>query len=202
MIDLLFINMCSSHGVHPMTTSAIIKNESGYREAALNINSRAVSFASLGLEAPRTTEQAIRLAERLQQMKVNFDAGLMQINSANFRAMGLTAADAFDPCKNIRAGTGILKRFYDRAERDLGPGQIALKAALSAYNTGNHRDGFENGYVAKFYGKKLAHVENPYTISMVVAPMDAPKEIARKGPGAASMIPKSGGKGGSDDQGK
>lgn len=190
MIDLLFINICSVHGVHPKTIEAIILHESSFNESALNINTRGISpkgFAPLPVEGPKSK---VTLAEKLYASKVNFDAGLMQVNSFNFKAYGISVKDAFDPCKNIRVGSEILKRFYDRAERDLGSGQDALKAALSAYNTGNSRAGFENGYVAKFYGKKVIHKENPFRASMV--PLDStvsdtPKK--EKSPYTISMIP-------------
>lgn len=173
MIDLLFINMCSVPGVHPRTTEAIIKQESAFEEAALNINSKGFSFASLGKLSPKTRPDAIALAKELLASKVNFDAGLMQINSSNFKAYGLKAEDAFDPCKNIRVGSAILKRFYDRAEVWVGPGQKALQAALSAYNTGNARGGFANGYVAKFYGKKAAYAADPYRAGMAESSADS-----------------------------
>ncbi|RYZ75121.1 MAG: hypothetical protein EOP04_33745, partial [Proteobacteria bacterium] len=56
---------------------------------------------------------------------------------------------------NIRVGSEILKANYDRATDNFGSGQDALKAALSAYNTGNFHSGFSNGYVGKYYGEKI-----------------------------------------------
>ncbi|HEX9497993.1 MAG TPA: hypothetical protein VF926_06345, partial [Mycobacterium sp.] len=41
---------------------------------------------------------------------------------------------------------------YAAAVRTRGEGQAALEAALSAYNTGDFHRGFENGYVARYYG--------------------------------------------------
>lgn len=191
MIDLLFINMCSTPGVHPKTTSAIIKHESAFKENALNINTR-------GMQLPRfdSKEAAILFSEKLYAEKINFDVGLMQVNSVNFRAYGLTVRDAFDPCRNIRVGTEILKRFYEKSERELGSGQDALKAALSAYNTGNGRAGFENGYVAKFYGQKVAFSENPYKASMVPTEIEGPARPKKKtNPYTISMVPDPGNEG-------
>lgn len=181
MIDLLFINMCKTPGVHPATASAIIKNESSYNEAALNINTRGISFEKLGLQKPKTVEEAIRAAEILIESQVNFDAGLMQINSTNFKFYKLSVKDVFDSCKNILVGTDILKRFYNQSAKRLGPGQEALKAALSAYNTGNDRAGFENGYVEKFYAKKILYKEDPYRASMVPL-LGGTSETISKGP--------------------
>ena len=41
---------------------------------------------------------------------------------------------------------------YAEAVHSRGEGQPALKAALSAYNTGDFYRGFANGYVARYYG--------------------------------------------------
>ncbi|MCX6131478.1 MAG: lytic transglycosylase domain-containing protein, partial [Proteobacteria bacterium] len=187
MIDLLFINMCSTPGVHPRTTWEIIRHESGFNELAININSEAITFESLGLKKPGTNEDARHASQKLLDQKVNFDAGLMQVNSINFKSFSLSAQSAFEPCANIRAGTAILKNFYQSAEKILGPGQNALKAALSAYNTGNHSAGFKNGYVAKFYGRRALFQENPYKAG-IAAYFDE-RVMPKKNPYSASIIP-------------
>ena len=46
----------------------------------------------------------------------------------------------------------ILTADYAEAARRQGEGQPALRAALSAYNTGDFSRGFRNGYVARYYG--------------------------------------------------
>jgi type IV secretion system protein VirB1 len=185
MIDLLFIHICSTPGVHPKTTAAIIQHESAFDEFALNINTSGVDLKSLGISKPKSKEEAEIAAEKLISLKVNFDAGPMQINFVNFKGYGLTARSVFDPCTNIRVGTAILKSFYRDAEKSLGPGQEALKAALSAYNTGNHSKGFENGYVAKFYGKRTLRREDPFK-APIIASDGIPRP--RKDPYSASIL--------------
>ena len=74
----------------------------------------------------------------------------MQINSRNLPRFGVTPEQVMDPCTNIRIGGAILAENYANASRQIEPGQPALWAALSAYNTGNFHTGFENGYVAKY----------------------------------------------------
>jgi type IV secretion system protein VirB1 len=77
----------------------------------------------------------------------------MQVNSRNLAALGVTIEQVLDPCTNIRSGATILTADYAQAVRTRGEGQLALKAALSAYNTGDFYRGFANGYVARYYGQ-------------------------------------------------
>jgi type IV secretion system protein VirB1 len=77
----------------------------------------------------------------------------MQVNSRNLATLGVTVEQVFDPCTNIRSGATILTANYAQAVRTRGEGQPALKAALSAYNTGDFYRGFANGYVAHYYGQ-------------------------------------------------
>lgn len=162
MIDLLFIQMCSVAGVHPLTTREIIRVESSFNELALNVNRSQPKF-----DLPKTKEQAISLAETMIDKGFSVDLGLMQVNSSHLKIAGPTLRDLFDPCRNIHFGTKILKENYSRAKRELGPGQAALRAALSAYNTGNFERGLRNGYLQKYYKKEFRPAENPYTASMI-----------------------------------
>lgn len=61
------------------------------------------------------------------------DVGLMQINSRNFKWLGLTMADALDPCRSIKAGAEVL-------------------VAHSYYNTGSPTRGIDNGYALAVQG--------------------------------------------------
>jgi type IV secretion system protein VirB1 len=56
------------------------------------------------------------------------DMGLVQINSKNLPALGLTVEQVFDPCTNMAAGAHILATGYQKAG--------SLGGALSIYNTG------------------------------------------------------------------
>lgn len=128
--------------VAPMTMVSIVQVESRGNPLAINVN-----------RAPdpppaRSRQEAIATAERLIAQGQNIDLGLAQINSNNLASLGLTVVDAFEPCRNLAASAKLLQASYLAAAR-LAPEQDALRMAFSAYNTGNHRRGFLNGYVAK-----------------------------------------------------
>ena len=76
----------------------------------------------------------------------------MQVNSRNLVALGTTVDRVLDPCTNVRDGAAILTADYAAAVRRRGEGQLALQAALSAYNTGSFYPGYTNGYLARYYG--------------------------------------------------
>jgi type IV secretion system protein VirB1 len=130
--------------VSPNTMMAIIRVESGGNPHAINVNGR-----SRLARQPRSRQEALAWSEWLIQRGYSIDMGLTQVNSANLPRLSLRLADMFEPCANIAAGASILSSGYADASRRFGQGQNALKAALSAYNTGNHKAGITNGYVAK-----------------------------------------------------
>ena len=132
--------------VAPETIAAIVQVESGGNKYAIGINGPVKKRIR-----PKSVKEAAAEARYWISKGYSVDLGLMQINSRNLRGLAITIEDAFDPVANIQAGAKILLRGYRGAIRRYGPGQNALKAALSAYNTGNYEKGFKNGYVAKYF---------------------------------------------------
>ncbi len=133
--------------VSPVTLEAIVRVESKGNPLALFVNRYAGRQPR-----PGTVAEAAGTAESFIAQGYSVDLGLLQINSRNLARLGYTIEQALDPCMNIRGGAAILTANYADAARDRGEGQEALKAALSAYNTGSFFRGFANGYVAKYYG--------------------------------------------------
>ncbi|OHB26239.1 MAG: hypothetical protein A2790_19920 [Phenylobacterium sp. RIFCSPHIGHO2_01_FULL_69_31] len=132
-------------GVAPATLLAVARVESGLDPLAIGVNGPARETPR-----PRDAQEAVRAAQSLIRAGRNVDLGLSQINSRNLPALGLSLADAFDPCTNLRASARILAAGY-RAAPSPSP-QARLRVALSVYNTGHPERGFANGYVAKVVG--------------------------------------------------
>lgn len=148
MIDLALIVACAPN-VHPATIQAIIKVESGGNPLAVNVNKR----NGVGYPLPKkikSTVEAVAASNIAIAAGHTVDMGYMQVNSANLARLGYTVEDMFDPCKNIKAGAQILSEAYALALPRHGNEQAALRAALSAYNTGNFNRGFANGYVQRY----------------------------------------------------
>lgn len=133
--------------VDEVTIAAIVRTESSMNPLAINVNGDVTLTRQ-----PRSKEEAIVTAESLLKKGHNIDVGLAQINSTNFKKLGKTVTQLFDPCTNLQAGASILQDNYARALRTHKDEQQALRAALSAYNTGSFTRGLKNGYVQKVVG--------------------------------------------------
>lgn len=130
--------------VAPQTMAAIVKTESQFNPLAININ----GGAKLERQ-PVNKDEAVVTAKWLIANRYNIDMGLGQVNSANLVKTSLSVEDAFDACKNLAAAATILQWNYEAASKKVSGEQAALKAAISAYNTGSFTKGFNNGYVQK-----------------------------------------------------
>ncbi|PZQ65151.1 MAG: conjugal transfer protein [Phenylobacterium zucineum] len=130
--------------VAPQTLLAVAKVESGLNPLAIGVNG-----GSGAGRRPTSPEAAIRLAQALVRSGRNIDVGLAQINVRNLGWLGLSVAEAFDPCANLAAAARILTDGYRRAGVVPGGEQLSLRIALSYYNTGTADRGFRNGYVAR-----------------------------------------------------
>ncbi len=163
MLEAL-IAQCA-YNTHPDTVRAIIQVESAGNPYAIGVN-----FGGSNNKRPTNAAEAGQIARKLIAKGKNIDMGLMQINSASMRRFGLSPEAMFDPCTNIRVGTKILSINYSQAVEIYGPGENALRAALSAYNTGNMVKGFRNGYVAKYYkGGNIAKLSKTQQVAIETA---------------------------------
>lgn len=130
--------------VHISTLSAVVRHESAFNPLAIGVNAK--PHRSI---RPKSKEEAIEAVRDLMAKGVDFDVGYGQINVRNWKWLGVTPESIFDPCVNLASAQRVLVNCYQRAAKLHGPGQNALYAAFSCYNTGNLTSGFTNGYVGK-----------------------------------------------------
>ncbi|ELV7517770.1 lytic transglycosylase domain-containing protein [Photobacterium damselae] len=147
MVDITPYIQCVNQ-VHPTMVQRIISIESGNNPIAINVNKKA--GIKPRYKQPRNKIEAIKLARYFVSKGYTVDLGYMQINSNNLKYYGVSINDMFEPCMNIRVGSTILLEAYQRAKIKYRHPQIALRHALSIYNTGNMYRGFKNGYVKKY----------------------------------------------------
>ena len=195
MIGLDMMMACAPN-VAPATIEKVIQVESGGNPLALNVNAKwvierdekgnpiMVTVADGQIELKRrkvvfkspitikTVQDAVTVAYMAIDAGHTVDMGYMQVNSTNLKSLGYTVEDMFDSCKNLDAGARILTAFYSNALPKYPNEQAALRAALSAYNTGDFNKGFLNGYLARYgVGQQVAMsvpALNPYTAPTAV----------------------------------
>jgi len=131
--------------IAPETVGYLVSHESRNHRYAIHVNGAPWS------KQPKaeTFEQAKAIVEELTEQGASFDTGYGQIWSGNLKGLGVTAVDMLEPCKNLAALERILSDCYRVATTTHEDAQIALRHALSCYNTGDQRSGFANGYVGK-----------------------------------------------------
>lgn len=139
--NVLAIAMACAPNVAPSTIQNIVTVESRGNELAIGVNGDRL------VRQPTSYAEAVGWVRWLVAHGYNIDAGLMQLNVRNWDRLGITPENVFDACQNVSAGGRVLTENYARASKQYGTGQKALRAAISAYNTGNFQDGFSNGYV-------------------------------------------------------
>jgi type IV secretion system protein VirB1 len=162
--------------IAPATLEAVISVESGGNTLAMHVNGLRAQPPS-----PHDVQEVSQIAEQYIVRGYSVDLGLTQVNSGNLAALGVTIEQALDPCTNIRSGAAILTADYAEAVHSRGEGQLALKAALSAYNTGDFYRGFANGYVARYYGPNGVPALSG-TPGAVAATFPAPHRIVASAP--------------------
>jgi type IV secretion system protein VirB1 len=140
---LALVQACAP-SVAPATLLSVAQVESGFDPLAIGVNGRRPVRLS-----PPTRTAAIATAQEMIARGVNADLGLAQLNVRNLAWLGLSVADAFDPCSNLAASARVLAAGYNRASPHTDDEQAALRSALSYYNTGDPQRGLRNGYVAK-----------------------------------------------------
>lgn len=143
MLELAFIQQCAP-AVPPITVNALVRTESSFNPWAIGVNS-----SQRLAQQPKSFNSAVAIADQLLKGGDSFDLGLAQINSKNLSKLNLTPRQVLDPCTNLRAMQTIFVDCFNRAKLKTSNGSQAAAMAFSCYNTGNFKDGFDNGYVVK-----------------------------------------------------
>jgi type IV secretion system protein VirB1 len=132
-------------GVSTEVLRSVAAKESHFDPFALHDNTRKITRNAVDAKA------ATALAQSWIAAGDSVDIGLMQINAPNLPRLGLTVAQALDPCLSLAAGAAVLRDAY-RQGAPQAEQQAALLIMLSRYNTGRPLAGLVNGYVGDVIG--------------------------------------------------
>ncbi|OXJ06707.1 lytic transglycosylase domain-containing protein [Burkholderia sp. HI2500] len=168
-IDLPMLATTCAPAVHPVTLTAVVRNESGANPFAIGV------VGGRLVRQPRTQAEAESTVAALERAGWNYSVGLAQVNRSNFVRYGLAGGGAFDPCANLRAGSEILADCYRQASITSGPGQRALRQALSCYYSGNTSRGFKveksgTSYVQRVVAQAQPATQQEGTAKLTTAP--------------------------------
>ena len=122
------------------TLKALIKTESSF-------NPYAIAVVKGSVKQPSTLSEALLTVNKLDKAGKNYSVGLGQINVSNFKRLGKTAEDLFDPCENLKATQKILQECYIRSSKQNQSEGKNLADALSCYYSGNFTTGYKENYV-------------------------------------------------------
>lgn len=149
-MDFLTLAATCVPWVDPHVMARIVKVESSFNPYAIGI----VGNVRLAKQ-PRSKHEAIQAAHWLRSHGYKIAMGLGQIYYKELPGLGFTINDAFDPCKNLAGSGTILSKKFMAAKRIYADDQMALRAAISSYNTGSFSAGFKNGYVKQVINVKF-----------------------------------------------
>jgi type IV secretion system protein VirB1 len=121
--------------VHPQTLKSLIGNESTY-------NPYAIGVVDGRLERQPKSLREAATAERLEREGFRFSVGIGQLLVTNMRALGLSYAQAFEPCRNLQAISELMVKNYTKALTANPNPQEALRDSLSMYYSGNPVRGY------------------------------------------------------------
>jgi hypothetical protein len=110
-LAIIALNRCVPPSVAPVMVG-IAQHESGLRATAIHDDTTGRSYV------PDTSQAAVRLSSALMAAGHSLDLGIAQINTVNFRWLGLTVATAFDACQSFRAGSAVLFAKYNGSPPD------------------------------------------------------------------------------------
>lgn len=122
--------------VHPTTLKGVVSTESSWNPYAIGVVGGRLD------RQPRGLAEAVATARELERQGFNFSMGLGQVNRYNLAKYGESYETVFEPCRNLKAGSAILKDCFQRAKAQMGDDQHALRAAFSCYYSGNFTRGF------------------------------------------------------------
>lgn len=158
--------------VAPATLLAVARAESGLNPLAIGVNGpRGRRPAATNAAEATAAAKALVAAGR------DIDLGLAQINVRNLARLGLSIETAFEPCRNLAAAAQVLREGYARGQVRHGPGQAALRVALSVYNTGHAERGFANGYVARVVAQAGGAAAPPGAVAVPEPPPPAAWDV-------------------------
>lgn len=164
------------------TLAAVVSIESGFSPFAIRINTDHRPPAAVS-----SKREAIQSATALVAAGADIDLGLGGINVSTLQRLGVSIADAFDSCTNLKITGTLLDRYYRAAVRSGASTAVAERTMLNAYyGNGETEGGESSGFDRQVLSErdKLA----PDIARLTIGPVIATGAFARPGPASAKAV--------------
>ncbi|NUY02467.1 lytic transglycosylase domain-containing protein [Paraburkholderia sp. JPY169] len=169
-LDFMALAQQCAPQIAPVTMAAIVRTESGFNPYAIGVVHGRL------LRQPSNAAEAVAAARALETTGWNFSVGLAQVNRANWPDYGLTAENAFEPCRNLAAAAAILQDCFATARSrrvhadsdSQSDVQGALRASLSCYASGNFSTGYRTGYVQRVMDNAAGQLPLPPGVPAII----------------------------------
>jgi type IV secretion system protein VirB1 len=134
-MPVTFIDLAQScaPAIQIETLAGVVSLESGFAPLAIRIDSGVPTR-----DPPSSKAEAIEIATTLIAQRQDVDLGLGGINASDLGRLGLTIADAFDPCLNLKATARLLDGYYKVAiNAGVHPNRAAATMLHAYYGRGD-----------------------------------------------------------------
>lgn len=147
-VDFQHLAQQCAPAVHYKTMAHLVQQESSFNPFAIGVVGGRLK------RQPTNLSEAVATAKALIARKINFSAGLTQVNWKNFDAYQLDVVSVFDACRNLEVGSNIFVECYNRADTNKREGpQQSIRYGFSCFYSGNFKTGFKEGYVQSIQGR-------------------------------------------------
>jgi type IV secretion system protein VirB1 len=157
-MDFLSFAQACGPLVDPVTTTAIVRTESGFDPLVLRDNTVHVTLH------PRTRREAENILANRLAAGHRLAIGLMQITNVWATRLKIEPQSFLDACANITMGTAILAADYQDCEKTGATPETALVCALSMYWSGSGRIG--GAYVNRVFALAGSTMRVPETLGV------------------------------------
>lgn len=148
------------------TLAAVVSVESGFQPFSIRINSD-YPLA----EQPRSRSEGIETATILIAEGHDIDLGLAGVNSGDLGRLGISVADSFDFCLNLKASATLLTSYYQVALQNGATDAQAQTVMLrSYYGRGDASAGEMVGYEKQVAAEREKLAERLATIEIAEVP--------------------------------
>src|SRR5215210_4356409 len=135
--DATYIQQCVAPGIEPAAIEDVINETSGYNELAVKVQTKDGRKA-IGIRQPTTATGMVETVSPYIRTGAEVRFGIMLVPARLLPELKVSAAQAAEPCTNIRIGSLIYQRAREMASVAARDPRDLRRETLRAYVTGSY----------------------------------------------------------------